>query len=202
MRPARSVLSARPPPESWRDTHHNKTSGCDYEAALLQCAAGRRDGIASLYANEYNKLRNVARRIARDLADDVVHDSFVQILRDAKHFNPARGSARAWIYTIVHRTALKKQHNETRELPVGDPTLLSLCEQHTLVEVEAVSRALEYDGLRTCLERLDPNRRASLILAIVDGRTHAEIAGLLGVPIGTVKAWIRRELIALRKQLE
>jgi RNA polymerase sigma-70 factor (ECF subfamily) len=202
MRPEYAVLPAKPQPDSGGDAHHDKTSGCDYEAALVQCAAGRRSGIASLYANEYNKLRNVARRIVRDLADDVVHDSFVQILKDAKHFDPARGSARAWIYTIVRRTALKKRHNESRELPVGDPTLLSLCEEHTLAEAAPASRALEYDDLRTCLERLDPNRRASLILAIVDGRTHAEIAGLLRVPIGTVKAWIRRELIALRKRLE
>lgn len=202
MRPACSVRPATAQAESSCDTQHDATSGCDYEAALLQCAAGRSDGIASLYANEYNKLRNVARRIVRDRADDVVHDSFVQILRDAMHFDPARGSARAWIYTIVRRTALKKLHSETRELPVDDPTLLSLCERRALVDVQTASRALEYDGLWTCLERLDPNRRASLILAIVDGRTHAEIAGLLGVPIGTVKAWIRRELIALRKQLE
>ena len=125
-----------------------------------------------------------------------------RFLRDAKHFDPARGSARAWIYTIVRRTALKKRRNESRELPVDDPTLLSLCDKRTSIEMAQPTRALEYEGLRTCLERLDPKHRASLILAIVDGRTHAEIAGLLGVPIGTVKAWIRRELIALRKQLE
>jgi RNA polymerase sigma-70 factor (ECF subfamily) len=39
-------------------------------------------------------------------------------------------------------------------------------------------------------------------MAIVDGRTHAEIAQYLGVPIGTVKAWIRRELITLRDRLK
>lgn len=201
MRPACSVRSVKQVPESSRDINHNNKT-LNYDAALLQCAAGRSGGIASLYVTEYNKLRNAARRIVRDRADDVVHDSFVQILRDAKHFDPARGSARAWIYTIVRRTALKKLHSESRELPVDNPTLLSLCEERALVDAEPASRALEYDGLRTCLERLDPKHRASLILAIVDGRTHAEIAGLLGVPIGTVKAWIRRELIALRKQLK
>jgi RNA polymerase sigma-70 factor, ECF subfamily len=48
------------------------------------------------------------------------------------------------------------------------------------------------------LDTLEPRRRASLILAIIDGRTHAEISKYLGIPVGTVKAWVRRELIALR----
>ena len=49
---------------------------------------------------------------------------------------------------------------------------------------------------------LQSRRRASLILAIIDGRTHAEISKYLGIPVGTVKAWVRRELIALRERLK
>ena len=43
---------------------------------------------------------------------------------------------------------------------------------------------------------------AEVVLAIVDGRTHAEIAECLGVPIGTIKSSIRRELVALRERLK
>ena len=52
------------------------------------------------------------------------------------------------------------------------------------------------------LDQLEPKHRASLLLAIIDGRTHEEIAEYLRVPVGTVKAWIRRELVAMRRQLE
>jgi RNA polymerase sigma-70 factor (ECF subfamily) len=173
----------------------------DYEAALLQCAAGSHDGIATLYANECNALRNHARHFVRnrEQADDVVHDAFAQIIRDARNFDPTRGSARAWVYTIIRNVALKKLCREAREVAVNDDALFKICEQQT--GQDPSSHAAEYGALRTCLEELEPRRRASLIFAIVDGRTHAEISGLLGVPIGTVKAWIRRELIMLRKQL-
>ena len=57
-------------------------------------------------------------------------------------------------------------------------------------------------ALRTMLDQLEPNRRASVLLAIIDGRTHEEIAQYLRVPVGTIKAWIRRELLAMRRQLE
>jgi RNA polymerase sigma-70 factor (ECF subfamily) len=174
------------------------------EAALLDCAAGRRAGVATLYAYEANKLRAIARRIvrSRERADDVIHDAFAQILRDAKSFDPSRGSARAWVYTIVRNTALKALHTANREVAVENNRLHSMCDGRQQADGEPPSRADDYAALRICLEKLEPKRRASLVLAIVDGRTHAEIAKYLRVPIGTVKAWIRRELISLRDQLE
>jgi len=42
-------------------------------------------------------------------------------------------------------------------------------------------------------------RRTSLLMAYVDGFSHGEIAGRLGLPLGTVKAWIRRSLVQLRE---
>jgi RNA polymerase sigma-70 factor (ECF subfamily) len=157
--------------------------------------------VASIYVNERPALRNVARRIVRDVsrADDVVHEAFAQILRDAKNFDPARGSARAWIYAIVRNTALKTRHRADREIAVDADGLDAICQQQA--GSEPSSRLAENAKLKACLEELDPRRRASLILAIIDGRTHTEIAAYLGVPVGTVKAWIRRELIALRERL-
>lgn len=174
----------------------------NYEAALLECAAGRRSAVGRIYAHEAGRLREVARRIVRnqDHAEDVIHDAFAQILRDAGSFDPGRGSARAWIYAIVRNTALKSLHGADREIAVEDDKLLLLCDQQQRA-AQAPSRPAENVQLRSCLEELEPRRRASLIMAIIDGRTHAEIAQYLGVPIGTVKAWIRRELIALRRRL-
>ncbi|MGO1269013.1 MAG: sigma factor-like helix-turn-helix DNA-binding protein, partial [Pseudomonas bubulae] len=50
-----------------------------------------------------------------------------------------------------------------------------------------------------CLEQLDPARRSCIVHAYVDGYTHAEIANKLDTPLGTVKAWIKRSLSALRE---
>lgn len=174
-----------------------------YEAALLACAAGCQTAIARIYADEGAQLRAAAQRIvgSRDRAEDVVHDAFAQILRDARNFDPTRGSARAWIYTIVRHVALKSLYVAEREYAVGEDCLRSMLDQQQALQDPGSSPA-ESAALRSCLEQLDPRRRASLILAIVDGRTHAEVAEYLGVPIGTVKTWIRRELIALREQLK
>ena len=175
----------------------------NYETALLECASGSRSAVGQIYAREKDQLRAIAHRIVRDKsrAEDVIHDAFAQILRYANNFDPARGSARGWIYAIVRNTALKAQENASRELALEDHRLNAICEREQAVPNPA-SFVADSMTLRTMLDQLEPKRRASLLLAIIDGRTHEEIAEYLRVPVGTVKAWIRRELVAMRRQLE
>jgi RNA polymerase sigma-70 factor (ECF subfamily) len=175
----------------------------NYETALLECASGSRSAVGKIYAREREQLRAMAHRIVHDRSrsEDVIHDAFAQILRYAKNFDPARGSARGWIYAIVRNTALKMRRSARRELALEDDALNAICAQERPVPNPA-SCIPDSMTLRTILDQLEPQRRASLLLAIVDGRTHEEIAEYLRVPVGTVKAWIRRELVAMRRQLE
>src|ERR1700751_2631475 len=183
-------------------TYLNCETVPNYERALLECASGSRSAVGEIYAREKDQLRAVAHRIVHDMsrAEDVIHDSFAQILRFAKDFDPARGSARGWIYAIVRNTALKMQAKAKREFPLKDDTLNAICEREQIIPNPASSIA-DSMGLRAMLAQHEPIRRASLLLAIIDGRTHEEIAEYLRVPVGTVKAWIRRELMAMRRQL-
>jgi RNA polymerase sigma-70 factor (ECF subfamily) len=186
-----------------QDTYLNCETVLNYERALLECASGSQSAVGEIYAREKDRLRAVAHRIVHDKsrAEDVIHDAFAQILRFAKDFDPARGSARGWIYAIVRNTALKMQANARRELALEDDALNAICERERIVPNPA-SCIADSMALRTMLDQLEPNRRASVLLAIIDGRTHEEIAEYLRVPVGTVKSWIRRELMSMRRQLE
>lgn len=184
------------------DTYSGGTA-LNYETALLECASGSHSAVGKIYAREKEQLRAMAHRIVHDRsgAEDVIHDAFAQILRYAKNFDPARGSARGWIYTIVRNVALKMKENAKRQFPLEDEALNAICAREHIVPNPA-SRIPDGMTLRAMLDQLEPRRRATLLLAIVDGRTHEEIAEYLRVPVGTVKAWIRRELVAMRRQLE
>jgi RNA polymerase sigma-70 factor (ECF subfamily) len=185
------------------DTYPNCETALNYETALIECAAGSQSAVGKIYAREKDQLRAMAHRIVHDRsrAEDVIHDAFAQILRYAKNFDPARGSARGWIYAIVRNTALKTRENARREVALKDDTLDAIRAREQTVPNPA-SCISDSMTLRTMLDQLEPKRRASLLLAIIDGRTHEEIADYLRVPVGTVKAWIRRELIAMRRQFE
>ena len=174
--------------------------GCDLEAALLACAAGDEAGLRNIYEREAPRLLVVAYRIVgrRDLAEDVVQDAFLQIWEKASTFDADRGSARGWIHSVVRNRARRLRRSRFRQFAVDDQVLLAIFD---VMDSTKDSRLPEECALRRLLAKLDPKKRASLILAYVDGCTHREIAEQLGVPIGTAKAWVRRSLRALRADL-
>jgi RNA polymerase sigma-70 factor, ECF subfamily len=170
-----------------------------HEAALKACAGGDAAALRAIYEAEAAAMLGVALRIVRrrDLAEDVVQEAFVQIWRKAGQFDPALGTGRSWMFAIVRNRALNLVRNRSREDFVGDEALEDLAENHQ--QEDLIERMGEGEALRLCLQALDRPRRQSLVLAYAGGFSHGEIAGRLGVPLGTVKAWIRRSLHSLRE---
>jgi RNA polymerase sigma-70 factor (ECF subfamily) len=174
----------------------------DYEAAVLACARGERFALRALYEREGRWLLGVALRIVRDRerAEDVLHDAFLQVWQHAATYQPALGSARGWIYTIVRHRALKDVRESGWRLQALDPDeLTQLSDAQQATDQGAAERALDTDSLERCLQRLDEARRACVLHAFVDGYTHEQIAERLNTPLGTVKSWIRRSLASLKE---
>lgn len=175
----------------------------DYEGALAACARGERAALRRIYKQEAARLLGVALRIVRrrDLADEVVHDAFLQIMQKATTYSPSRGSGRGSIYTIVRHGAINKLRDTAKEVPADDAWLSSLPDDERTDPLAQLLAASEAEALRTCLERLEENKRRCMLLAFVEGLTHDEIAARLEAPLGTIKAWIRRGLLSLRECL-
>lgn len=171
----------------------------DYSGALKGCANGDRAALQSLFDQEAGRLASVAQRIVRrrDLAEEVVQEAFIQIWRKAHTYNPELGSARGWIYTIARNRALNVIRDSSREDLLDDAALAMLSDQHVSGD-DAFQKLSQESRLRRCLEMLDAPKRNSILLSYVQGYSHGEIAGRLGVPIGTAKSWVRRGLSALK----
>lgn len=167
----------------------------DYEASLNACAQGDRQALQRLYEQEGARLLGVARRLVREqaLAEDIVHDAFIRIWNNAARYDPARGSARGWIFSVTRHLALNFLRDNARH--VQDEHALE-----TLLDDNGGAEQLAQGArLNLCLEQLEPNRRQCIVHAYVDGYSHAQIATRLGAPLGTVKAWVKRSLAALRE---
>ena len=174
----------------------------DYESAVMACARGERYALQSLYERESRWLLGVALRIVRDRqqAEDVVHDGFVQAWQYAGTFDPALGSARGWLYTIVRHRALKAVRHPGRVVSLA-PDELARWSDAVQGDTEVDDRGFDAGSLERCLDRLEAPRRACVLHAFVDGFTHEQIAERLATPLGTVKSWIRRSLAALKECL-
>jgi len=173
----------------------------DLAPLIRACAAGNRAALRLLYDSQAPRLKALAWRITGSaaLAEDVLHDVFLRVWQQARQFDPARGSGRAWLTTITRYRALDLLRRTAREVPAdGLPEDID-------DSPDAVARLIasaEGRALHRCLEGLEAPRRRMITAAFVDGRTHAELSAALNIPLGTVKSMIRRSLASLRKCLE
>ncbi len=170
----------------------------DLRDALARCASGDKAALRMIYDSECASMIGVAARIVkrRELAEEVVQEAFVRIWRNAHRYDPDLGPPKAWIYAIVRNQAINTLRSARRE------DLVDEVPEDSGLAVEAYTaaeRLPDGNALRRCLEGLETRRRTSLLMAYVDGFSHGEIAGRLAVPLGTVKAWIRRSLLALKE---
>ena len=167
---------------------------------LAQCAQADSAAFRRLYDTQSGLLYAVAMRITRDpaLASDAVHDAMLQVWRNAARFDPARGHARAWLVSLVRYRALDLVGRTRREVlgseipETADPEPLPL---------ERLQASREGEALARCLAEVEPGRRHLVVLAFVEGLTHAEVARRVAQPLGTVKSSIRRALLALKSCL-
>jgi RNA polymerase sigma factor (sigma-70 family) len=172
----------------------------DLADALRRCADGERAALRAIYDAEAPRMLGVAMRLLRRraLSEEAVHDAFMQVWQRAATFDPARGEARTWLYTILRHRALNILRTETRTELVDDFEPMGLASEDEDAE-SLVLRLSDAGALKRCLEGLEPVRREAILLAYVQGLTHGELAGRLNVPLGTMKSWIRRSLLQLRE---
>ncbi len=173
----------------------------DAAGLLARVAANDRAALQALYKLQSVRLFGVAMAILRDrdAASDAVHDGFVNIARRAAQYDPERGAAEAWLGSVVRHAALDIARRRGREIPTDDATL-----GDTPVEadqLETLTAGEEGARLRECLAGLPEKNRQGILLAFVHGLSHPQIAAKLELPLGTVKAWIRRGLLSLRECL-
>jgi RNA polymerase sigma-70 factor, ECF subfamily len=175
-------------------------------AALRRCAAGDETAFAEVYDATSARAFGLAVRVLRDRAqaEDAVQEAYLQVWRQAARFDGGRGSAISWILMIVHGTAVNQvrssQSRSTREEVFerqSDPLRVGR-EDPTGAAVEASHDAAR---VREALGQLTDLQRTAIEMAYFDGRTHTEVAGIIGIPLGTAKTRIRDGLLRLRDVL-
>ena len=181
----------------------NELDGAELEALLSRCAAGDRAALETLYTRVAPILLAVLMRILRrrDAAEDALQDVFVSVWQRARQFDPIRGRALAWLVSMARYRAIDLQRATRPALALS---AVSTLEPQFQSEGPAESSDMLGTGalLLRCREQIEAPQRRCLMLAYEEGLTHSEIARAVNEPLGTVKSWVRRSLIALRRCLE
>jgi len=135
-------------------------------------------------------------------AEEVVQDVFLQLWRNASHYQATRGPFVPWLLTLARNRALdtlrlkserqRRREDQTEELP-------------QIAQVPQYEQALDEkrraEVVRSLMSSLSPPQKKAIELAYFEGLSHSEIAEALHEPLGTVKSWIRNGLIRLKEGL-
>lgn len=176
----------------------------DELARLLQATArGDRGAFARLYELTAPRLMGAGVHLLkrREWAEDVLQDVFVKVWHRASDYHAERGNVLTWLYTVQRYLALDRLRAQrpTEELNEELENKLVFDGPDPSTAAHSSDMAAQ---VRTCLEELPDVQRRSVMLAFFEGLTHTELTQRLNTPLGTVKSWIRRGLLNLKRCLE
>jgi len=182
---------------------HSDPRGDIAELSCLLQRAGR-DGDASAFAALHEltriKMRKTVRAVVPASAeiDDVLQDGYLKIWRHAASFDPARASPITWMCTIMRNTAVDAMRTAGAPMSELDEALAVPIPPDPS-ETDEFDYALAGPIAREALQRLPEERRQLLALAYLEGESRSMLSQRFGVPVGTIKTWLHRSLVAVRK---
>ncbi len=170
----------------------------DLDRLLSLVAKGDERAFASVYDQLSGPVYGLVRRVVRNPAqsEEVAQEVLLEVWRAASRFDSSKGTAITWVMTIAHRravdrvrsaTAAAEREQRTAQPPAGGDDV-----------AEAVEATLEQERVRRCLDGLTELQRESITLAYYGGYSYSQVAGLLGITLGTIKTRIRDGLIRMR----
>src|SRR3989440_1764295 len=163
-------------------------------------ALGDRQAFEELYRRYSPAAFGLAYRVTGQelLAQDVVHDSFLALWKAPEAFDPARGPFRTFFLSLVHHRAVDTVRREERLRRRTERVNLGPVADEDVAEGVVEEAWLEDRRARIlgALQNLPAEQRQVLEMAYFGGRTQAQIAEDLSIPLGTVKT---RTLAAMRK---
>lgn len=137
-------------------------------------------------------------------AEDVLQESFVQMWNKASSYDSARSGVFTWAVMISPNRAIDRVRARQRRSRTVEAAAAEAAAEPVPVAPQAdeLLDSEERKRIQRALQHLNDGQRDAIVLAFFRGLSQAEISEKTGAPLGTIKARIRRGLLALRERLE
>jgi RNA polymerase sigma-70 factor, ECF subfamily len=179
-----------------------EASESDLAKLLLRVAARDEGAFKALYRETSARLYGLVFRILPrgDAAAEALQDTFVRIWQKAGDFDPGKGAALAWMAAIARNRALDEVRR-VRPVSLEDMPEDFEPAAEPVDPLQAREKSERLGALIACLERLEDEKRAIVLLAYYHGASREALAKRFGRPVPTIKTWLRRSLAELRECL-
>lgn len=174
----------------------------DIARLIVRTSLKDRAAFDLLYRQTSAKLFGVCLRVLSDRAEaeEALQEVFVKVWTKADRFAVSELSPMSWLIAVARNHAIDRIRARRRPAAEID-TALDVADPAPGPEAMAVAGG-EADRIHHCLEELERDRADAVRGAYLKGESYAELAERHGVPLNTMRTWLRRSLIRLRECLE
>jgi RNA polymerase sigma-70 factor (ECF subfamily) len=170
---------------------------------LAAVAGGDRAAMAELYRRTSGKLFGICLRLlgSEAEAEEALQETYVTVWRKAAMFDSGKASAITWLAVLARNKAIDRLRATKPQSDAGLEEAGEIADPGASA-LDVLEKAQEGHRLTGCLDALERRTGHMIRAAFLEGATYPELAAREGVPLATMKSWIRRGLLRLRTCLE
>jgi RNA polymerase sigma-70 factor (ECF subfamily) len=168
---------------------------------LERIASGDQTAFTQCVDQFGNLVWSLARRMSKTAADaeDAAQDIFLIIWKKASQYDASRGSEAVFIATLARRSLIDRYRSQRRRS--NEVVLDEMDGSWNAIHDTSGETGSDATLAATALKSLKPDQQRVISLAVWDGLSQNEIAGVTGMPLGTVKSLMRRGFLTIREML-
>ena len=174
----------------------------EIEGMIARMAMGDRQALSLLYGATSAKLFGIALRVLEDRheAEDALQEIYVKLWHNADRYRVNGLSPMTWMITVARNHSIDRlrARRSARSSPIEDAS--EIADDRGTPEDAAVASSLA-GRIGECLGTLPPDRADAVRRCYLQGASYADLAARYGVPLNTVRTWLRRSLLKLRECL-
>ena len=165
---------------------------------IAKAQRGDKQAFGELVRRHRSGVINVVYRMCgdADLAEDAAQEAFIRAWQHLPGYRP-RSPFRNWIYRIATNVARDTMRRDKQTVDVDAVAVASPDEG----PAAAAGRKEQGELVRRAVLSLPPASREVLVLREYEGLSYREIAGTLGIPVGTVMSRLNYARNRLREAL-
>lgn len=177
------------------------TTPAEIEDLIARTALRDRGAFAALYDATAAKLFGVCLSVLKDRAEaeDALQDVFLRIWHKADSYAVTGHSPITWLATVARNLAIDRLRTRGRKGASVDEAA-ALPDARPGPEATSIA-ASESRRIAACLDELPQDRAGAVKGAYLEGMTYQDLAERHGVPLNTMRTWLRRSLQKLKECL-
>lgn len=176
----------------------------DDDVVMAHLRKGHDDALGVLFDRYHRLVLHVALKILHDVgeAEDVMQTVFMEIYKLAVHFDPARGTTKAWILRRAYHRTINRRKQLLRRKFYASAEIASVADELPSSEISVIASLEAKDLIEQGFEGLSATQRRVIELMYFEGLTLKEIAEDTGETLGNVRHHYYRGLEKLRDFLD